>query len=51
VMHLATLHGVAQRAHDRLLADDVVERARPVPAIQGLGLLGLRLWLIDRHRC
>ena len=39
VMHLIALHGVAERAHDRLLPDDLLERARPVPAIQGRGLL------------
>ncbi len=39
VMDLIALHGVAQRAHYRLLPDDFLERARPVPAIQGRGLL------------
>ena len=38
-MHLIALHGVAEGAHDRLLPDDLLERARPVPAIQGRGLL------------
>src|ERR1700728_4895250 len=53
VVDLPALHGVAQRAHDRLLADDVGERTGPVPAIERLGLrkLCLRLWLVDRHRC
>ena len=46
-MDLVALHGVAQRAHDRLLADDLLERARPVPAIQRLLLL---LRLVVGHR-
>ena len=43
-MNLAALDGMAQRADDRLLSDDLGERAWPVPAIQRtLLLLGLLL--------
>ncbi len=34
MVHLAALDRVAQRAHDRLLADDLGERARAMPAVQ-----------------
>ena len=44
MVHLAALDGVAKRAHDRLLADDLRERARAVPAVKRpLLLLGLLL--------
>ena len=48
MVDLAALDGVAQRPHDRLLADDLGERAWAVPAVQRpLLLLWLLLW---RHR-
>ena len=47
VVHLVALDGVAQRAHDGLLADDLGERAGAVPAVQGPLLLRL-LWLLFR---
>ena len=49
VVHLAALDGVAQRAHDRLLADHVGERARAVPAVQGPLLLAVAAPAV-RHR-
>ncbi len=39
MVHPPALHRTAQRAHHRLLADDVGERARAVSAIEGLLLL------------
>ena len=39
VVHPPTLDRAAQRAHHRLLADDVGERARAVAAVEGLLLL------------
>jgi hypothetical protein len=50
VVHLAALNGVSQRAHDRLLADDLGEGAGTVPAVQR-GLLLLLWLLLDGHRC
>jgi hypothetical protein len=43
VVDLAALDGVAQRSHYRLLADDLGERPRAMPAVERLLLLD---WLL-----
>ena len=48
MVHLAPLHRVSQCSHDRLLADDLGERAGAMPAVQRPLLL---LWLVlNRQR-